>query len=396
MKRGGGLHLARPDCWPPTKRPRATPEGLIAAGVTCLSRREGVPPDFLAYPVPNACMHVRGTRVPRRLGVARSASSPKAAQALGCSLTPWSPDLVLLGHLHGTGCLSARALGTGFPTVVRRLCFRPGCGSVWVLLTPPVLAGVLGGCVWAWFVVSSLFCRLFVVFVVGLRFWPAYGTCVVSCALCLPPAVSASDLRCGRACTAQVSAVPRSSSRGVFFALFFSFLWLCGVGCWVSLSQALWSLSPHPLSLGWAAGFFFSVVCVCMFRCPISRWAAVPGLVLPVLAGWSPCASLGVLSFCLWCLLGRGFGRLLWCWRAVRLLWAVLAPPPLPPLFFFFGGGGAACSSLRLPWAGARNGPHSVWSSGLLLAVAFCFAVFRPQGSGGLCTRWARCPFLSG
>ena len=44
-------------------------------------------PDFLAYPVPKACMHVLGTRVRRRLGVARSASSPKAAQALGCSLT---------------------------------------------------------------------------------------------------------------------------------------------------------------------------------------------------------------------------------------------------------------------------------------------------------------------
>ena len=33
-------------------------------------------------------MHVLGTGVPRRLGVARSASSSKAAQALGCSLTP--------------------------------------------------------------------------------------------------------------------------------------------------------------------------------------------------------------------------------------------------------------------------------------------------------------------
>ena len=43
---------------------------------------------FLAYPVPKACMHVLGTRVPRCLGVARSASSPKAAQALGCSLIP--------------------------------------------------------------------------------------------------------------------------------------------------------------------------------------------------------------------------------------------------------------------------------------------------------------------
>ena len=45
-------------------------------------------PDFLAYPVPKACMHVLGTGVLRLLGVARSASSPKAAQALGCSLTP--------------------------------------------------------------------------------------------------------------------------------------------------------------------------------------------------------------------------------------------------------------------------------------------------------------------
>ena len=44
--------------------------------------------DFLGYPVPKACMHVLGTGVPRRLDVARSASSPKAAQALGCSLTP--------------------------------------------------------------------------------------------------------------------------------------------------------------------------------------------------------------------------------------------------------------------------------------------------------------------
>ena len=33
-------------------------------------------------------MHVLGTGVPRCLGVARSASSPKAAQVLGCSLTP--------------------------------------------------------------------------------------------------------------------------------------------------------------------------------------------------------------------------------------------------------------------------------------------------------------------
>ena len=44
MKRGGGLHPTGPDCWPPTMRPRVTPGELIAAGVTCLSRLEGVPP----------------------------------------------------------------------------------------------------------------------------------------------------------------------------------------------------------------------------------------------------------------------------------------------------------------------------------------------------------------
>ena len=33
-------------------------------------------------------MHVLGSGLPRRLSVARSALSPKAAQALGCSLTP--------------------------------------------------------------------------------------------------------------------------------------------------------------------------------------------------------------------------------------------------------------------------------------------------------------------
>ena len=69
---------------------------------------------------------------------------------------PRAPDLVWPGHLHGKGCLSARAVGTGFPTVVWRLRLGPVGGWVRVFLTPPVLAGVLGGCVWAWFVVLSL------------------------------------------------------------------------------------------------------------------------------------------------------------------------------------------------------------------------------------------------
>ena len=87
---------------------------------------------------------------------------------------PRSPDLVWPGQLHGTGCLSARAIDTGFPTVVWRLCLGPVCGWVWVSVTPPALAGFLGGCVWVRFAVSSLFCQLvFVVCVVGLGFRPA-------------------------------------------------------------------------------------------------------------------------------------------------------------------------------------------------------------------------------
>ena len=60
----------------------------MLAHIPSFGRNPRGSPDFLGYPVPKACMHVLGTRVPRRLGVARSASSPKVAQALGCSLTP--------------------------------------------------------------------------------------------------------------------------------------------------------------------------------------------------------------------------------------------------------------------------------------------------------------------
>ena len=42
---------------------------------------------------------------------------------------PWALALVWPGHLHGTGCLNARAMDTGFPTVVWRLCLGPG--RVW-------------------------------------------------------------------------------------------------------------------------------------------------------------------------------------------------------------------------------------------------------------------------
>ena len=114
-------------------------------------------PDFLAYPVPKACMHVLGTRVPRRLGVARSASSPKAAQGLGCSLTPglrisfgWVTWLGPgCGHWVSYCCAafvfrSGLRLGVGFVNPA-----SPGWGLGWVCLgtvcrVVPVLPAVRG------------------------------------------------------------------------------------------------------------------------------------------------------------------------------------------------------------------------------------------------------------
>ena len=246
-----------------------------------------------------------------------------------------SPDLVWPGHLHGTGCLSARAVGTGFPTVVWRLCLGPVCDWVWVLLTPPVLAGVLGGCVWARFAVLSLFCRLFVLFVVGLRFWPAYGTCVVLCALCLPPAFSGSGVRCGRVCWARVPAVPRPSGlgcRGVFFAVFFFWCRLLGV----PVSGLVVPVPPSPFfRAGLLTLFFFPGVClhVSMSLFPLGRcsWLGVPVFWL----GGPPVPLLGVLSS-----VPSGWG----VWPPLVVLAGGLvavscfrAPPS--PVCFFLGGG---------------------------------------------------------
>ena len=169
------------------------------------------------------------------------------------------------------------------------------------------------------------------------------------------------------------------------FGFFFSFFFFFGF------------VVPVPPSPFFRAGlvalcFFFFFY----FPSPSSPWSAVTGLVLPVLSGWSPCASVGVFFFFFSLPSGGGLaacgsvgGRFGGCGLFSCLF-------PFPPPFFLGGGGGLACSSLCLPWAGARTGLHSVLSSGLLSSVAFCVVTFRPHGSGGLCTRWARRPFLLG
>ena len=269
---------------------------------------------------------------------------------------PRAPDLVWPGHLHGTGCLSARAVGTGFPTVGLRLWLGPGCGWSWVLFAPARCGWGLG-----WVCLGSV-CGVVPLLpaVCGVRGWALVSACFRD--LCgfvrvsLAPAVSGSGVRCGRACWARVSAVPRHSWLGcrvVFFALFFFFFFLPLLGV---LVPGLVVSPPVSFLSGWAACFFFFFF-FCLFWCPFSRWAAVPGLVLPVLAGWSPCACLGVLSS-----VPSGWGVWPPCVFLAGGLVAVgcFAQPPPPPFcfFFFWGGGGGppGCSSLCLPSAGVWCG----------------------------------------
>ena len=235
---------------------------------------------------------------------------------------------------------------------------------------PPLFGGVLG-CLCAQAPVPRGLLHL----LVGV----AVRGCVFVRAPRLFPAFPGWGAVCGRACLAQVSAVPCPSwlgCQGVFFALFVFgrvLVWLCGLRCWLSLSRALWSLSPHPPFFGLGCWLFFSssVVCVCMFRCPFSRWAAVSGLVLPVLAGWSPCASLGVLSS-----VRSGWGA-----RPPPVVLAgglvavgcTLTPPPPPP--FLFSGGGA-CLFLPLPFLGWRT-HWPAFSVVFRAAVGGCFLLGR-------------------
>ena len=187
---------------------------------------------------------------------------------------PRAPDLFLPGHLHGTGCLSARAMDIGLPTVAWRLRLGLGCGWVRVSAVPrhswlgcwgvrvlvclfPLCpatpgSGVQRGCVclgsgfgcarpllaWvSWFVSacvraplaprhSWLGCAVWVC-VLGLGFWlrpptPGWGDGVCLC-LCARSACSAPLLAgvCGVGVCAwgQALAAPRHS-------------WL---GCWVCL-----------------------------------------------------------------------------------------------------------------------------------------------------------------
>ena len=224
---------------------------------------------------------------------------------------PGSPDLVWPGHLHGTGCLSARAMDTGFPTVSWRLCLGLSCGWArdsaaprhswlgswgvcalvcalrlypatpgWAMrfgfvcfgpgfgCAPPLLAGVSGfvsACVRAPLAPrrSWLGCAVCVcVLRLGFRLHPAtprwgFGlyVCLCACSACTPPLLAG---LCGVGVCAwvQVSDAPRHS-------------WL-GCAVWVCVLRLGFRL--RPATPGWGVG-------LCVFLCACS--ACTP----PLLAG---------------------------------------------------------------------------------------------------------------
>ena len=412
MKREGGLLPARPDCWPPTKRPRATPGGLIAASVTCLSRREGVPPCLRTSPPLGGTLGVHRTSwripFPRRactflvLGFRGAWVShapprvPKQRRPYDAALPPDSgsrlagspawhglPQCPGCGHwvsycrvvfVFGSGW----RLGAGFVNPV-----SPGWGLGWVFLgsisgVVPLVSAICG--VRGWALVSACFWD--VCGFVGaplaprrFRFRRAVWACVLG-----------PGLACAQFVLAGLSGCVFFFLRFGFFFSFFFFFW------------ALSSLSLHPLSfgLGWWLSFFFFFFF--FFRVPFSLRPLLLAWCCRFWVGGSPVPLRGSPPFFFFFFFLRGGA-----WPPVVLLaggWAAVgcfrAFSPSPLLFFFFLRGGLACSSLCLPWAGARTGLYSVLSSGLLSSVAFCVAMFRPHGSGGLCTRWARRPFLLG
>ena len=215
------------------------------------------------------------------------------------------------GCVVGPGLVSRPATpGWGVGACVC-LCARPARSS-------PLLAGL---------------CSVVVRAGLGSRLCPALlgwvvGVCVRSCVCPNCPRLS-----WGAACGAGCAGV------AVFC---FPFFLGGGVSCLafvvsVAGCPGLGSRGPHISSLSGCVVFcFFFVPAWCVsacFGCPFSRWAAAPGLVLPVLAGWSPCAPLG----------GPVFGAVwvggLAASCGVGGWFRGCGPFSHPPFFFPFGGG---------------------------------------------------------
>ena len=269
-------------------------------------------------------MHVVGTGVPRCLGVARSTTSPKAALALGCSLTPGLqiscgvtcmaraasvPGLWTLGLLLWCGVCVSVWVVLGFRFLLRPA--TPGWGvGVCVCLcvhsacTPRLLAGVCGVRVYALAPDAAaprhccLGCRGVCLLVCAFRLYPAtlgwdelcacvffgsgtrlrpttpgwgVGVCVLVCVLRSYPAPFLAGVCAVVVCAwARVSAAPRLSWLGrwgvrvcVLAPLVPRHSWL-GCAAWVCVLGLGFQLPPASPSSG---------VGVCVCSCALSTGA---------------------------------------------------------------------------------------------------------------------------
>ena len=372
----------------------------MLAHVPSFGRNPRGSPEFLAYPVPKACMHVLGTGVPRCLGVARSASSPKAAQALGCSLTPGLqisfgrvtcmaraasvPGLWTLGFLLLRGACVWVWVVAGFGFRLRaatpawgvgvcvRLCVRSAC-------TLPLLAGVcgVGVCGWLWVRAAPRHSWL------GCR-----GLCLLVCALRLHPATPGWGVRRGCVCFGSAFGLTPPLLAGVFGCVYACVRaplvprpsWL-GRAAWVCVLELWFRL--RPATPGWGVGVRLCLsarstctppllpgVCVggvCVWAgvsaAPRHSWLGYPGVCVQVWALRLHPATRGLRARRGCVCLGSGFGR---------------APPLLARVL------GCVCACVRAPLV-----PRLSW-----LACAVCVCVFglgfrlRPATTGwgvGVC-----------
>ena len=302
----------------------------MLAHVPSFGRNPRGSPDFLAYPVPKACMHVLGTGVPRCLGVACSASSPKAAQALGCSLTP------------------GLRISFGRVTCMARAASVPGLWTLGFLL-------LRGACVWVWVVVGF-----------GFRLRPAtpgwgVGVCVRLCvrSACTLPLL-AGVCGVGVCGWVRVPAAPRHSWPGC--------RGLCLLVCGLRL---------HPATPGWGV----RRGCVCFG----SGFGCAP----PLLAGVLGCVCAGVgaplaprhswLGCAPWvCVFGLGFRlRPATPGRGVGLRLCLSARSTCtPPLLAGVCGGGVCV------WARVSAAPRHSWLGGWAVCVLVCALRLHPTTLG--------------
>ena len=181
------------------------------------------------------------------------------------------------------------------------------------------------------------------------------GACLCACPACSPPflaGVCCVGLRAGpgsRLCPALLGWV-------VGVCLFFLARLALALWCrWlaVPVPGLVVPVPPSPLfRAGLLPLFFLFQRGVCL------RVSGVPFPGGPLFLAWCCRFLLGappvlLWGSCLFCFLVGGFGRLLWFWRAVWRLRAVLSPPPPSPPPISFGGG--VCLFPPLPSLGWRT-----------------------------------------